>query len=915
MGLFSFLANRRATGDSPGIARLQAAHDNALILKGHAYDSAAAALPPAVGNMPVAGNGPKTLHDLRLAAARKQSVASLPASNASAPSPKASRRRSRSANRPNTAPTHAPLLPHHRPKSANPNSPRHGSFRLSALPTSKKTTPGPPYLLGIVGPDASGDSSDTADLSASVPSVPPVPRIAPHRKDAASSPRSPRFKPMPLSISHPPVSPSMPATPVRSGPVRGHIDLLDAQGALKPSDFKTRLQAAGARDYGEDVAERNIGGGGVDLKCPAVAAFYALTGGGPLAYKSDGSAVDVHGNRYAADDIPDNLSTRVQGKDSDELPAPVNDSIQTRRFPARSSSLDPRHAFALDDSAVPGTARGPSSPMADKVAMAKEQRRRSVHGGFSSPATSQQPPPRTRPMSMHPLSQQSSFDEPADVPDIPRASSSIPGKYKSTSLSEDISSSASRRRSGSQQSRKTRPRAHDDFQAAMDFDALSGGEDISTAPYQSRPQPRQDPLHNSQPSRSSAPPISHPRKRSVGMRTQLDDISEALPRTSTTSSGHHRLGSRHAARSSLESGHSISADTNRHRRRSERTGSDTSTGSARPADLYLRSRSSASTYHGGRRTGHSFHAQPEGDPPSPIDGYATSTTDSLDIDYDLDVRRRRQCEDEDLVFKESDYDSGFGLPGLGGFGGGLPGLFDGGMGGFMGAEDDDYDDDDDLAPPMWSTTIQTIPREQNQTGQQSRRSSRSSRSRGRSHNRNRSRSQTAALPPLPTSAPRSIVDMMMPTVPAKTSSISRTASPATYPTFDYDDDDDDDTSSFMSESDPDHILASGSGTGTAGTKSSSAETDSLSIVGAPSAGPSMSKTGPPSGPDDDHTTTAEETDVDLDKGQGHGTGSVDARLAQHMRREAQRRQQTASHGGPIETKRAMDRSVLSELKY
>lgn len=54
----------------------------------------------------------------------------------------------------------------------------------------------------------------------------------------------------------------------------GHVDLLDAQGGLKPYDFRSRLHAAGARDYGEDVAERNMGENGVDVRSTAAQEFY-----------------------------------------------------------------------------------------------------------------------------------------------------------------------------------------------------------------------------------------------------------------------------------------------------------------------------------------------------------------------------------------------------------------------------------------------------------------------------------------------------------------------------------------------------------------------------------------------------------------------------------------------------------------
>lgn len=43
----------------------------------------------------------------------------------------------------------------------------------------------------------------------------------------------------------------------QSGRPRGHVDLLDAQSRFKPSDFYGRIQATGAKNYGEDVADRN----------------------------------------------------------------------------------------------------------------------------------------------------------------------------------------------------------------------------------------------------------------------------------------------------------------------------------------------------------------------------------------------------------------------------------------------------------------------------------------------------------------------------------------------------------------------------------------------------------------------------------------------------------------------------------
>ncbi|KAH6856645.1 hypothetical protein B0I37DRAFT_426013 [Chaetomium sp. MPI-CAGE-AT-0009] len=62
---------------------------------------------------------------------------------------------------------------------------------------------------------------------------------------------------------------------LRQDPSKAFKDLLDAQSEIKPADSRARVQAAGARDYGEDVAERNMGQNGCDLGSEHVKAFYA----------------------------------------------------------------------------------------------------------------------------------------------------------------------------------------------------------------------------------------------------------------------------------------------------------------------------------------------------------------------------------------------------------------------------------------------------------------------------------------------------------------------------------------------------------------------------------------------------------------------------------------------------------------
>ncbi|KAK0627131.1 hypothetical protein B0T14DRAFT_562961 [Immersiella caudata] len=62
---------------------------------------------------------------------------------------------------------------------------------------------------------------------------------------------------------------------MRSDGGKGFKDLLDAQSEIRPADFRSRVKASGARDYGEDVADRNIGVNGFNLESSPVQRFYA----------------------------------------------------------------------------------------------------------------------------------------------------------------------------------------------------------------------------------------------------------------------------------------------------------------------------------------------------------------------------------------------------------------------------------------------------------------------------------------------------------------------------------------------------------------------------------------------------------------------------------------------------------------
>ncbi|KAG5932914.1 hypothetical protein E4U53_001152 [Claviceps sorghi] len=68
--------------------------------------------------------------------------------------------------------------------------------------------------------------------------------------------------------------PSLSSSVASLSRTQGHVDILDAQGGIRPYDFRSRVHAAGIRDYGEDVAERNMGENGVDVQSPAAREFY-----------------------------------------------------------------------------------------------------------------------------------------------------------------------------------------------------------------------------------------------------------------------------------------------------------------------------------------------------------------------------------------------------------------------------------------------------------------------------------------------------------------------------------------------------------------------------------------------------------------------------------------------------------------
>ncbi|KAI1081617.1 hypothetical protein F5B20DRAFT_49636 [Whalleya microplaca] len=217
MGWLNFLTIRSfSTNKSPS-------NDSSLepVLKAQAYDATVASHPPIVGTYPVAGNGQNILEQFQKSHPQFM--------NTSAPPPLVPRVRAESVGRPKTAPSTQLLEEVLRPKS------EHGAQAKPKIELREplKKRYGPYRLPSKVSADH--DSAATKSIY-SLPS--PT-----FRRDRASS----------IFTAH-------------SGSTgRGYVDLLDAHSSIRPSDFYGRVKATGTKNYGEDVADRNLGETLLDL--------------------------------------------------------------------------------------------------------------------------------------------------------------------------------------------------------------------------------------------------------------------------------------------------------------------------------------------------------------------------------------------------------------------------------------------------------------------------------------------------------------------------------------------------------------------------------------------------------------------------------------------------------------------------
>lgn len=211
------------------------------------YDSIVALDPPVKGSYPVAGNGPNVLEEIQRARAKRQSTAV----SLAAPAPNIPRRREDTTQRPRTAPHDGtPGGGHTRSKSVKSTKGR----TLSGFSTKS-----PPSFFSSGRRNSIKSSIDPSPLLPD-PNPRPIPRV--------SSPPPPRE----LKTYIPTNGSTNPHAPPAFTPFaqhnrnssqashKSHVDLLDAHSNIKRTREASlhRAKASGVRNYGEDVADRNI---------------------------------------------------------------------------------------------------------------------------------------------------------------------------------------------------------------------------------------------------------------------------------------------------------------------------------------------------------------------------------------------------------------------------------------------------------------------------------------------------------------------------------------------------------------------------------------------------------------------------------------------------------------------------------
>ncbi|KAF6816760.1 hypothetical protein CMUS01_12210 [Colletotrichum musicola] len=315
MGLLKFFSSKKTSEKSTSD------------IKAQAYDATTASLPPLLGTYPVAGNGPTNVFEDLQRSHHKMSETNLSlfaGSEVSAPAPPVPRFRDASSiERPSSAPGFAG-------SSSSPSS-RGRRDSLKGPPLSfRKLRVGSVTSTGSPVPGR-GSQSPAVPFEGE-PFRPPTAPFAHARHFSVQS-----------NSSNP----------------RCFVDILDAQSEIKPSGFQNRVKAAGVRDYGEDVADRNIGENGVDLTSEKVQAFYASNNGSPRDRQDGAPAPSVSRLPFADKESPFKPHRRHDSFDIEARTRSLT-SASGGHIPFKTTIFSPershRHDTIIED--VPESARG-----------------------------------------------------------------------------------------------------------------------------------------------------------------------------------------------------------------------------------------------------------------------------------------------------------------------------------------------------------------------------------------------------------------------------------------------------------------------------------------------------------------------------------------------------------------------------
>jgi hypothetical protein len=224
-----------------------------------------------------------------------------------------------------------------------------------------------------------GTQGTSAVQSQAKPALPPPPKkkYGPYKLPPKIA-TDIRTSPLPTNPTPSPGLASIYSSSIRSGDSnksKGYVDLLDAQSMIRPADFYSRVQATGAKNYGEDVADRNKEhGGNLDISSktrgshrdkpltltPFVSQdvdddFDEMPRQPRIRHSMGSGLRSSYTNPHTPGSYPKRTSSRLPPK-ADEIPKPV-----TRTASARSERAARRQSMPSYAPIPSGTARSSST--------------------------------------------------------------------------------------------------------------------------------------------------------------------------------------------------------------------------------------------------------------------------------------------------------------------------------------------------------------------------------------------------------------------------------------------------------------------------------------------------------------------------------------------------------------------------